>query len=166
MCFRDNIPDNTYDIMSGKRIFNDMSFFIRHPVYYPWIFSSHLSSPLLLLRSCISGFRISPFFTLIGGAILFGILPGITLDTILLGIVSGVGKEFPAFGIIILCGAVIAKILQDQHRIEEIVSEITQCIKNPPVIAGLSGYLLAVPITCCNTAYVILDPIPDHSERD
>ena len=83
-----------------------------------------------------------------------------------MGIVSGVGKVFSAFGIIILCGAVIAKILQEQHQIEEIVSDIRKYIKNPPVIAGLSGYLLAVPITCCVTAYVMLNPILDHLERD
>ncbi len=89
-----------------------------------------------------------------------------TLDATFMGIVSGVGKVFSAFGIIILCGAVIAKILQEQHQIEEIVSDIRKYIKNPPVIAGLSGYLLAVPITCCVTAYVMLNPILDHLERD
>jgi len=69
-------------------------------------------------------YRISPFFTLIGGAILFGLLSGMTLDATLLGIVSGVGKVFSAFGIIIFCGAVIAKLLQEQHQTEEIVSDI------------------------------------------
>jgi GntP family gluconate:H+ symporter len=34
------------------------------------------------------------------------------------------------------------------------------------VIAGLSGYLLAVPITCCITAYVMLNPILDSLEKD
>ncbi|MCX6689212.1 MAG: GntP family permease [Methanoregula sp.] len=111
-------------------------------------------------------YKVSPFFALIGGAILFGLLSGMTLDTTLLGIVSGVGKVFSAFGIIILCGAVIAKLLQEQHQTEEIVSDIQQHIRNPPVIAGLSGYLLAVPITCCVTAYIMLNPILDHLERD
>jgi GntP family gluconate:H+ symporter len=111
-------------------------------------------------------YRISPFFTLIGGAILFGLLSGMTLDATILGIVTGVGKVFSAFGIIILCGAVIAKLLQEQHQIEEIVSDIQKHVKNPPVIAGLSGYLLSVPITCCVTAYVMLNPILDHLEKD
>jgi GntP family gluconate:H+ symporter len=111
-------------------------------------------------------YRVSPFFALIGGAILFGLLSGMTLDETLLGIVSGVGKVFSAFGIIILCGAVIAKLLQEQHQTEEIISDIRQHIRNPPVIAGLSGYLLAVPITCCVTAFVMLNPILDHLEKD
>jgi GntP family gluconate:H+ symporter len=111
-------------------------------------------------------YRISPFFTLIGGAVLFGLLAGMTPDATMLGIIAGVGKVFSAFGIIILCGAVIAKLLQEQHQIEEIVADIRRYVKNPPVIAGLSGYLLSVPITCCITAYIMLNPILDSLEKD
>jgi GntP family gluconate:H+ symporter len=111
-------------------------------------------------------YRISPFFTLIGGAILFGLLAGMTPDATMLGIIAGVGRIFSAFGIIILCGAVIARLLQEQHQIEEIVADIRRYVKNPQVIAGLSGYLLAVPITCCITAYVMLNPILDSLEKD
>jgi GntP family gluconate:H+ symporter len=111
-------------------------------------------------------FRISPFFTLIGGSILFGLLAGLTLDATLLGVIAGIGKIFSAFGIIILCGAVIARLLQEQHQTEEIVSDIRYRIRNPPVLAGLSGYLLAVPITCCITAYIMLNPILDSLEKD
>lgn len=111
-------------------------------------------------------YRTSPFFTLIGGAVLFGLLAGMTPDATMLGVVAGVGKVFSAFGIIILCGAVIAKLLQEQHQIEEIVADIRRSVKNPPVIAGLSGYLLSVPITCCITAYIMLNPILDNLEKD
>jgi gluconate:H+ symporter, GntP family len=111
-------------------------------------------------------YRISPFFTLIGGSVLFGLLAGLTLDATILGIVAGIGKVFSAFGIIILCGAVIAKLLQEQHQTEEIVADIRQRIQNPPVISGLSGYILAVPITCCITAYIMLNPILDNLEKD
>jgi GntP family gluconate:H+ symporter len=111
-------------------------------------------------------YRISPFFTLIGGSVLFGLLAGLTLDATLLGITAGVGKVFSAFGIIILCGAVIARLLQEQRQIEEIVTDIRQRVRNPPAMAGLSGYLLAVPITCCITAYIMLNPILDSLEKD
>jgi GntP family gluconate:H+ symporter len=111
-------------------------------------------------------YRISPFFTLICGALFFGLISGMTPDATMLGIIAGVGRVFSAFGIIILCGAVIAKLLQEQHQIEEIVSDIRHYVKNPPVIAGLSGYLLSVPITCCITAYIMLNPIFDSIERD
>jgi GntP family gluconate:H+ symporter len=121
---------------------------------------------LALITAVSLWYRISPFFTLIGGAVLFGLLAGMTPDATMLGIIAGIGKVFSAFGIIILCGAVIAKLLQEQHQIEEIVADIRRYVKNPPVIAGLSGYLLSVPITCCITAYIMLNPILDSIERD
>ena len=74
-------------------------------------------------------YRISPFFTLIGGSVLFGLLAGLTLDATLVGIATGIGNVFSAFGIIILCGAVIAKLLQEQHQIEEMVADIRQSFK-------------------------------------
>jgi len=121
---------------------------------------------LFLITLVSLRYRISPFITLIGGAVLFGLLAGMTLDATMLGIIAGVGKVFSAFGIIILCGAVIAKLLQEQHHIEEIVADIRTYVKNPPVIAGMSGYLLSVPITCCITAYIMLNPILDSLEKD
>lgn len=111
-------------------------------------------------------YRISPFFTLIGGAIVFGLLTGMSPDSTMQGIITGIGKVFSAFGIIILCGSVIAKLLQEQHYIEDIVADIHKYVKNPPVIAGLSGYILSVPITCCITAYIMLNPILDRLETD
>lgn len=73
-------------------------------------------------------YRISPFFTLIGGALLFGLLAGMTPDETMEGIIAGIGKVFSAFGIIILCGAVISKLLQEQHHIEEIVTDIRRYV--------------------------------------
>jgi len=82
------------------------------------------------------------------------------------GIVDGVGKVFSAFGIIILCGAVITKLLQEQNQIQDIISDIRKVSKNPRIIAGFSGYLLSVPITCCITAYIMLHPILKTLEKD
>jgi len=121
---------------------------------------------LALITAVSLRYRISPFFTLIGGAIFFGLMAGMTLDATMLGIVAGLGKVFASFGIIILCGAVIAALLQAQHQAEEIVFDIRRIIRNPPALAGFSGYLLAVPITCCVTAYVMLQPILGCVESD
>jgi GntP family gluconate:H+ symporter len=111
-------------------------------------------------------YRISPFFTLIGGAVVFGILVGMTPDETMQGIITGIGKVFSAFGIIILCGAVIAKLLQEQNHVEGIIVDIRRCVKNSRIIAGISGYILSVPITCCITGYIMLIPILGHLEKD
>ncbi len=104
-------------------------------------------------------YRTSPFFSLIGGAILFGLLAGMSPEQVFQGIISGLGSIFAIFGIIILSGAIIARLLVEQHQTEEIVSDIRKRIKNPVLLSGLSGYLLSVPITCCITAFVMLQPI-------
>ena len=76
-------------------------------------------------------FRITPFFTLVGGAILFGLMAGMTLDATLVDIVSGLGKVFASFGLIIFCGAVIAALLQEQHQTEEIVADVRRIVSHP-----------------------------------
>ena len=121
---------------------------------------------LVLITIVSIYYRVSPFFTLIGGAIIFGLLAGMTLDTTVKEIVSGAGKVFSSFGIIIFCGAVIAAFLQEQHQAEEIVSDIRHIVRSPPALAGFSGWFLSVPITCCVTAYVMLVPILECIEQD
>ncbi len=121
---------------------------------------------LILITAASIWYRISPFFILIGGAFLFGILTGMTPDRTFTGIVDGVGRVFSAFGIIILCGAIIARLLQEQHQTGEIVSDISRLSKNPAALSGISGYILSVPITCCITAFIMLTPILDCLEKD
>jgi GntP family gluconate:H+ symporter len=104
-------------------------------------------------------YRTSPFFSLIGGAILFGLLAGMSPEQVFQGIITGLGSIFAIFGIIILSGAIIARLLIEQHQTEEIVSDIRKRIRNPILLSGLSGYLLSVPVTCCITAFVMLQPI-------
>jgi len=104
-------------------------------------------------------YRTSPFFSLIGGAILFGLLAGMSPEQVFQGIITGLGSIFAIFGIIILSGAIIARLLVDQHQTEEIISDIRKRITNPLLLSGLSGYLLSVPVTCCITAFVMLQPI-------
>jgi len=81
-------------------------------------------------------------------------------------IVSGAGRVFSSFGIIIFCGAVIAAFLQEQHQAKEIVADIRRIVRSPPALAGFSGWFLAVPITCCVTAYIMLVPILECIEQD
>lgn len=110
-------------------------------------------------------YRISPFFTLTGGALFFGLLTGLSLDETMQGILAGIGKVFSAFGIIILSGSVISRLLREQDQIPEIVSDIRQYVKNQQILAGISGYLLSVPITCCITGYLMLTPILSNLEN-
>src|SRR5512145_3287301 len=99
---------------------------------------------LALITAVSLWYRISPFFTLVGGAVLFGLLAGMTPEATIEGIATGLGNVLSAFGLIILCGAVIAVLLQEQGQAGEIISDIRRVVKNPPALAGFSGFLLAV----------------------
>lgn len=103
--------------------------------------------------------RLSPFFVLVGGALVFGLLSGLGIDRTVSGIVEGLGHVFSAFGLIILCGAVIAKALDTSGGIISIAADLRRYVTDPAASAGVLGYVLAVPFTCCITAYIMLEPI-------
>lgn len=134
-----------------------------------WLFFTLLL--VLVLISILSHRRqISPFFALVGGALVFGLLSGLGIDRTLSGIVDGLGHVFSAFGLIILCGAVIAKGLEATGGIGAIAADVRRHAADPVASAGLLGYVLAVPFTCCITAYVMLEPILSvlggHEKKD
>jgi GntP family gluconate:H+ symporter len=99
------------------------------------------------------------FFTLIGAALFYGLVAGMSPDTVFLAMLAGLGRVFAAFAIIILCGAVIGKTLHEQGQIQDLVSDLNRRVKSPRGLAGLSGYIFALPTTCCITAFVMLTPI-------
>mgnify|MGYP000849016531 FL=1 len=92
-----------------------------------------------------------PFFTLLFGALFFGLLSGMTPDQVVLAAINGLGKIFAIFAVIILCGAVIAKTLHAQGLIEGLVSDLRQRTSDTRSLSGLAGYLFALPATCCIT---------------
>jgi GntP family gluconate:H+ symporter len=114
---------------------------------------------LVLVSVASHRYRVPPFFALVGGALLFGLLAGLGLDRTVEEIVAGIGHVFAAFGIIILSGAVIAKVLEAEGGVDGIVADVRRFVADPVAAAGLLGYLLAVPFTCCITAFVALAPI-------
>jgi H+/gluconate symporter and related permeases len=107
-------------------------------------------------------FRVSPFFILIGGAIVYGILTGMAPDQLITDITAGLGQVFATFAIIILSGSVIARLMQEQDHVTVILADIHRVIRSPWQLAGTAGFLLSVPVTCCITAYVMLIPLLDR----
>jgi GntP family gluconate:H+ symporter len=123
--------------------------------------------PAFLLTVClvtIAGlrFRVSPFFILVGGAIVYGVLTGMAADQLITDITSGLGRVFATFAIIILSGSVIARLMQEQDHVTVILADIHRIIRSPWQLAGTAGFLLSVPVTCCITAYVMLIPLLDR----
>ena len=118
-----------------------------------------LGLTLLLISFLGIRFRVPPIFNLIGGAIFLGILIGMPADELITVITSGLGRVFALFALIILSGAIIASTLEEQGYIERIVEDIRNFSGNPFTLSGLSGYLLALPVACSVTAFIILTPV-------
>jgi len=103
--------------------------------------------------------RIPPFFTLVGGALFFGVLTRIPPEQIIQAIITGLGRVFGLFAIVILSGAIIAKVLEEQGQIVQIVADIRRFARRPATLSGASAYLLALPVACSITAFIILEPV-------
>ncbi len=104
-------------------------------------------------------YKTPPFLVLFSGALFFGIASGMPLGDLVLTATAGMGRIFGLLGLVILAGAVIAKLMQEQHQIEQIVADLRSVTRKPYSLSGLAGYLLAIPLMCCITAFVILQPI-------
>jgi len=114
---------------------------------------------IALITAVAIKYKTPPFLVLVGGAFFFGIASGIPLDTLVREATAGMGRVFALLGLVILSGAVIAKVLQEQHQVEQLVGDIQTVVKKPFELAGIAGFLLAIPLMCCITAFVILTPI-------
>src|SRR5690606_14141968 len=109
--------------------------------------------------------RAPPFFTLLAGALFYGLLAGMEPDQVIIAAIGGLGKVFALFAVIILCGAVIAKTLQAQGQIEGLVADLEKRTSNTHALSGLAGYLFAIPTACCITAFVMLTPVLERLSR-
>lgn len=108
-------------------------------------------------------FRVSPFVTLISASFLYGILEGNDPSVLLPVILSGAAKIFQFLGIMIFCGVCIAHILRRSGHIDTIVYDISCLMKNPIDTAGIGGFILSLPLMCCNTAFVLIAPIIERT---
>lgn len=110
--------------------------------------------------------KVPPFFTLLAGALFFGLASGMDLDQAMKAILGGLGRVFSMFAIIILSGAIIAKTLQAQGMIGDLVDDLQKRTRNGHTLAGIGGYLFAIPTTCCITAFVMLTPVLERLGKE
>ncbi|MGV8109200.1 GntP family permease [Methanospirillum sp.] len=126
-------------------------------------------TPLLFIGSLIFilvltvKFRISPFVTLISASFLYGILEGNDPSILLQVIGTGAAKIFQILGIMVFCGVCIAHMLRRSGHIDTIVYDISCVVKNPVDTAGIGGFILSLPLMCCNTAFVLIAPIIERT---
>ncbi len=121
---------------------------------------------LLVITVASLRYRLPPFLTLIGTSVLFGLLAGIPVETIVPTITGGAGRIFSVLGVVIFCGVGIAQVLREGGLVADIVASIRGLVRRPLLTAGTAGYLLSVPLMCGITSFVILAPILTHLHTD
>ena len=123
---------------------------------------------LTLLFIFVLGYlrRLPLFVILLLGGIFFGLLAGAGPDSTLQWVASGMGSIFAGFGIAILSGIVIVRLLADQGLIEVMIEGIRSKVKNTLASSGILAFVLAVPITCPVVTYALLSPVLKRLEPE
>jgi GntP family gluconate:H+ symporter len=120
---------------------------------------------ILFITVLTARYQITPFFTLVCAAVIYGFLAGLSGEMIPL-ITGGMGKIFSLLGIPIFSGAVIAQVLRQNGYLEQIVSDLRAVVNRPAPATGIAGYLLSIPMMCCITPFVVLSPLVAHLDED
>ena len=104
-------------------------------------------------------YRVPPFLTLIGGAVLYGLLAGVEPAGILPAATAGAGRVFATLGVIIFAGSSLAALLRESRHLDRIFSDIQALVPSRAGATALAGYLLSIPLMCCITSFMILSPL-------
>ncbi|MEM2124482.1 MAG: hypothetical protein QXL43_04060 [Methanolinea sp.] len=102
--------------------------------------------------------RVPPFLPLFSGALLLGVAAGMDISTAVSAATAGIGRVFSVLAVVVFSGSVIAKTLGAQGLIDRMVAGLSARVPDPRSLSAVSGFLLALPATCCITAFVVLSP--------
>jgi len=119
---------------------------------------------LLFVLVMTAKYKISPFITLISAAFLYGLFSGVDPGALTLMITAGAARIFQILGIMVFCGVCIAHMLRQSGYIDVIVKDIGRYIKSQEYTSGIGGFILSIPLMCCNTAFVVLAPIIEQKK--
>ncbi|NPV63585.1 MAG: GntP family permease [Methanotrichaceae archaeon] len=102
--------------------------------------------------------KTGPFLSLVVSAVVFGILSGMGPE-MLEYMATGLGRIFSSLAVVVFSGAAIAEYLRQKGGVERIVCDLMKASKNGLLVSGAAGYLIALPVMCSITAFMILEPV-------
>jgi len=115
---------------------------------------------LALIVISIIRFNIHPFLALFVGAILYGLMTGMTGELIIQSIGDGFGGVMGKIGLVILLGVIIGTFLEKTGGALVIAQRILSWIgeKSVTVAMMVTGWFLSIPVFG-DSAFVMLNPI-------
>ncbi|MDN5215219.1 GntP family permease [Fulvivirgaceae bacterium BMA12] len=122
---------------------------------------------LLILIICLAfvvisiiRFDLHPFMALLLAAIGFGLLSGMSFDTILQSINDGFGGVLGKIGLIILFGVIIGSFLENSGGAMVLASRILRVIgeKSVHLAMMITGYIISIPVFA-DSGFIMLHPL-------
>ena len=115
---------------------------------------------LALIVFAIIRFDIHPFLALFVGAILYGLMTGMSSSLILQSIADGFGGVIGKIGLVILLGVIIGTFLEKTGGALVVAQRILSWIgeKSVTVAMMVTGWILSIPIFG-DSAFVMMNPI-------
>lgn len=115
---------------------------------------------LALIVIAIIKFDIHPFLALFVGAIVYGLMAGMSTDLILKSIADGFGGVIGKIGLVIMLGVIIGTFLEKTGGALVIAKKILSWIGEKSVMLSMmiTGWFLSIPIFG-DSAFVMMNPI-------
>ncbi len=126
---------------------------------------------IVLMIVAISKFKVHPFLSIMGVALIFGLIAGIPLykytaadGTAVSGIADVIGAgfsgTFSSIGIVIIFGALVGTLLEKTGAALKMADSVVKLVgkKHPEMAIGLMGWIVSIPVFC-DSGFVILNPI-------
>jgi len=106
-------------------------------------------------------YKIHAFIAILTASLAFGLLAGIKPADIAGLAVDGAGKSLGYISLIVLFAMIIGEFLESTGSALTISRTVTQIvgIRRAPVAMALSGFMIAVPVMCNDTAFIIMAPV-------
>jgi GntP family gluconate:H+ symporter len=121
-----------------------------------WLLISFAIALAFVLVTIIR-FKVHPFFSLLLGGILMGIITGMPLTKIASTLAGGFGGTMGSIGIIIVLGVILGHLLYKSGATEEIAALLLRATgeKRAPLAINLTGFIVSIPVFF-DAAFVIL----------
>ena len=102
-----------------------------------------------------------PFLSMFFVAVAMGVAYGIPGDRLSELVVQGFSKVLGYIAIIIVSATVMGKVMEETGATYVVSRTVLGWVGRgrSPVATGLAGYILALPVMCCDTAFIMLSPL-------
>jgi len=102
-----------------------------------------------------------PFLSMFFVAVVMGVAYGIPAARLSELVVQGFSKVLGYIAIIIVSATVMGKVMEETGATYVISRTVLGWVGRgrSPVATGLAGYILALPVMCCDTAFIMLSPL-------